>query len=157
MAVSSVKGCVSVAQERNSYSQNAELRWDNRSVKQGLKYQVLCRLTLLYILYILYADGWCLCLCVVSQRGPRGMHSLQVNVGLDKVSPAPCPSHTLLTKLQTNLRDRLEHTVLLGLCPPQPVSPHTCILCFSHAVIYSLGFSPIFENILVEIVAAVLI
>ncbi|XP_049888655.1 uncharacterized protein LOC126382681 [Epinephelus moara] len=92
MVVSSVKGCVSAAQEGNSYSQNAELRWDNRSIKQGLKYQ----------------------------RGPRGMHSLQVNVGLDKVSPAPCPSHTLLTKIQTNLRDRLEHTVLLGLCPPQP-------------------------------------
>ncbi|XP_068456308.1 uncharacterized protein [Clinocottus analis] len=92
MAVSLVKGCVSVGQEGNLYSQNAELRWDNRSVKQGMKYQ----------------------------RGPRGMHSLQVNVGLDKVSPEPCPSHTLLTKIQTNLRDRLEHTVLLGLCPPQP-------------------------------------
>ncbi|KAK5918982.1 hypothetical protein CgunFtcFv8_022916 [Champsocephalus gunnari] len=92
MAVSSIKGCVSVGQEGNSYSQNAELRWDNRSVKQGLKYQ----------------------------RGPRGMHSLQVNVGLDKVSPVPCHSHTLLTKIQTNLRNRLEHTVLLGLCPPQP-------------------------------------
>ncbi|XP_056277303.1 uncharacterized protein LOC130198189 [Pseudoliparis swirei] len=90
--VSLVKGCVSVGQEGNSYSQNAELRWDNRSVKQSMKYQ----------------------------RGPRGMHSLQVNVGLDRVSPAPCPSHTLLTKIQTNLRDRLEHTVLLGLCPPQP-------------------------------------
>ncbi|XP_070774929.1 uncharacterized protein [Enoplosus armatus] len=90
--MSSVKGCVSVGQEGNSYSQNAELRWDNRSIKQGLKYQ----------------------------EGLRGMHSLQVNVGLDKVSPAPCPSHTLLTKIQTNLRDRLEHTVLLGLCPPQP-------------------------------------
>ncbi|KAM7379044.1 hypothetical protein PAMP_004619 [Pampus punctatissimus] len=55
------------------------------------------------------------------QKGPRGMHSLQVNVGLDKVSPAPCSSHTLLAKVQTNLRDRFEHTVLLGLCPPQPV------------------------------------
>ncbi|CAK6952249.1 uncharacterized protein LOC121908222 isoform X2 [Scomber scombrus] len=92
MAVSSVKGCVSVGQEGNSYLQNAELRWDNRSVRQGMKYQ----------------------------RGPRGMHSLQVNIGLDKVSPAPCPSHTLLAKVQTNLRDRFEHTVLLGLCPPQP-------------------------------------
>ncbi|XP_039999666.1 uncharacterized protein LOC120798939 [Xiphias gladius] len=92
MVVSSVKGCVSVGQEGKSYSQNAELRWDNRSVKQSLKYQ----------------------------RGPRGMHSLQVNVGLDKVSPAPCPSHTLLAKVQTNLRDHLEHTVLLGLCPLQP-------------------------------------
>uniref|UniRef100_UPI0037E98E19 uncharacterized protein n=1 Tax=Semicossyphus pulcher TaxID=241346 RepID=UPI0037E98E19 len=92
VAVSSVKGCVSVGQEGNTYSQNAELRWDNRSIKQSMKYQ----------------------------KGPRGMHSLQVNVGLDKVSPTPCPSQTLLTKIQTNLRDRLEHTVLLGLCPPQP-------------------------------------
>ncbi|KAE8291162.1 hypothetical protein D5F01_LYC10756 [Larimichthys crocea] len=92
MSVSSVKGCVSVGQDANSYSQNAELRWDNRSIKQGMKYQ----------------------------RGPQGLHSLQVNVGLDKVSPAPCPSHSLLTKIQTNLRDRLEHTVLLGFCPPQP-------------------------------------
>nr|XP_020442398.1 uncharacterized protein LOC109951951 [Monopterus albus] len=93
MAVSFVKGCVSVGQEGNSYSQNAELRWDNRSVKQGMKYQ----------------------------RGPGGIHSLQVNVGLDKVSPAPCLSHTLLAKVQTNLRDHLEHTVMLGLCPPQPI------------------------------------
>lgn len=41
MAVSSVKGCVSAGQEGNSYSQSAELRWDNKSVKQGFKYQVL--------------------------------------------------------------------------------------------------------------------
>ncbi|XP_047445376.1 uncharacterized protein LOC125010660 [Mugil cephalus] len=92
MPVSSIKGCVSMSQERNSYSQNAELRWDDKSVKQGMKYQ----------------------------KGPKGMHSLQLNIGLDQVSPAPCPSHTLLAKVQTNLRDRLEHTVLLGLCPPQP-------------------------------------
>ncbi|KAM6989140.1 uncharacterized protein LKV04_008860 [Tautogolabrus adspersus] len=92
MVVSLIKGCVSVSQEGNSYLQNAELRWDNRSIKQGLKYQ----------------------------RGPQGTHSLQVNMGLEKVSPAPCPSHTLLAKIQSNLKDRLEHTVLLGLCPPQP-------------------------------------
>ncbi|XP_070830189.1 uncharacterized protein [Chaetodon trifascialis] len=102
MVVSSVKGCVSMAQEENSFSQNAELRWDNRSIKQGMKYQT----------------------------GPRGMHSLQVNVGLDRVSPGSCPSHTFLTKIQTNLRDRLEHTVLLGLCPPQP----TLLLSGSHRV-----------------------
>lgn len=41
MAVSSVKGCVSVGQEGNLYSQNSELRWGNKSVKQGMKYQVL--------------------------------------------------------------------------------------------------------------------
>lgn len=58
------------------------------------------------------------------------MHSLQVNVGLDRVSPAPCPSHTLLAKVQTNLRDHLEHIVLLGLCPLQPVSPHISSHCF---------------------------
>ncbi|CAB1444061.1 unnamed protein product [Pleuronectes platessa] len=92
MTISSVKGCVSVGQEGNTYSQNAELRWDNRSVRQGMKYQ----------------------------KGSRGVHSLQVNVGLEKVSPGPCPSHTLLAKVQSNLRDRLEHTVLLGLCPSQP-------------------------------------
>lgn len=40
MAVSSIKGCVSVGLEGNSYSQNAELRWDNKSVKQSMKYQV---------------------------------------------------------------------------------------------------------------------
>ncbi|KAK2822136.1 hypothetical protein Q5P01_022201 [Channa striata] len=92
MVVSFVKGCVSLGQESTSYSQNAELTWDNRSIKQGMKYQ----------------------------KAPRGMHRLQVNVELDKVSPAPCPSHTLLAKVQTNLRDHLEHTLLLGLCPPQP-------------------------------------
>ncbi|XP_054625428.1 uncharacterized protein LOC129177877 [Dunckerocampus dactyliophorus] len=91
-AVSLVKGCVSVSQNGNLYSQNAELRWDNRSVKQGMKYQ----------------------------RGARGMHSLHLNIDLDQVSPAPCPSHSLLTKIQTNLGDRFEYTVLLGLCPPQP-------------------------------------
>ncbi|XP_061654143.1 uncharacterized protein LOC133489262 isoform X2 [Phyllopteryx taeniolatus] len=89
---SPVKGCVSVSQEGSLFSQNAELRWDNRSVKQGMKYQ----------------------------KGARGMHSLHVNIGLDKVSPAPCPSQSVLTKIQTNLRDRFEYTVLLALCPPLP-------------------------------------
>ncbi|KAM4551263.1 uncharacterized protein PAE49_015110 isoform 2-T2 [Odontesthes bonariensis] len=92
MVVSSVKGCVSVGREGNSYSQNAELKWHNKSVKQGFKYQ---------------KSFW-------------GMHSLQVHVGLDRVSSAPCPSHTLLAKVQTNLMDRLEHTVLLGVCPSDP-------------------------------------
>lgn len=127
MAVSSVKGCVSAAQEGNSYSQNAELRWDNRSVKQGMKYQVrgstltqTC-LTLVLLFNIKSQSVFMGCF----QKGPRGMHLIQINVGLDKVSPAPCPSHTLLAKVQTNLRDHLEHMVQLGLCPPQPVSPHT--------------------------------
>ncbi|KAF7669802.1 hypothetical protein LDENG_00124500 [Lucifuga dentata] len=92
LGVSSLKGCVLVGQEGNSYSQNAELRWDNQSVKQGMKYQ----------------------------KGPKGMHSLQLSVGVENVSSAPCPSHTLLTKVQTNLRDRLEHSVVFGLCPPKP-------------------------------------
>ncbi|KAM6918282.1 uncharacterized protein FYW49_007906 [Xenentodon cancila] len=90
--VSSVKGCVSVAQEGNSYSQNAELKWGNSTVKQGVKYQ----------------------------KNLQGMHRLQFLASLDRVSPEPCPSHTLLAKVQTNLRDRLEHTVLLSICPPQP-------------------------------------
>ncbi|XP_068195919.1 uncharacterized protein [Antennarius striatus] len=91
-AVSPVKGCVSASQEGNSYSQNAELRWDDRSVQQGVKYQ----------------------------RSPGGVHRLQVTLGLDKVSPTPCPSHHILTKIQTNFRDRLEHSVLLSLCPTHP-------------------------------------
>ncbi|TKS80112.1 putative uncharacterized protein LOC400499 [Collichthys lucidus] len=60
------------------------------------------------------------CALFSTQQRGQGLHSLQLNVGLDKVSPAPCPSHSLLTKIQTNLRDRLEHTVLLSFCPPQP-------------------------------------
>uniref|UniRef100_A0AAV2JUM6 Vitellogenin n=1 Tax=Knipowitschia caucasica TaxID=637954 RepID=A0AAV2JUM6_KNICA len=91
-SLSPVKGCLSAVQEDNSYSQNAEFRWSNRSVKQGLKYQ----------------------------RGQRGLHSVQVNIWLDRVSPPPCLSHSLLFKLQTNLRDRLDHTLLLGICPSQP-------------------------------------
>lgn len=56
------------------------------------------------------------------QRAEQEMHNLQFSVGLEKVSPAPCPSHSLLVKIQTNLRDRLEHAALLGICPPHPVS-----------------------------------
>lgn len=41
MEVTSLKGCVSVSQEGNSYTQNSELRWNHKSIKQGLKYQVL--------------------------------------------------------------------------------------------------------------------
>lgn len=52
MSVSSVKGCVSVGQDANSYSQNAELRWDNRSIKQGMKYQVLCCVLCLFSLTV---------------------------------------------------------------------------------------------------------
>ncbi|XP_077359529.1 uncharacterized protein LOC144005296 isoform X2 [Festucalex cinctus] len=92
MVVSPIKGCISVSQEGNLFSENAELRWGNRSVKQGMKYQ----------------------------KGAGEMHTLHVNIGLDKVSPAPCPSHSVLTKIQTNLRDRFDYTVLLDLCPPQP-------------------------------------
>ncbi|XP_029970978.1 uncharacterized protein LOC115405521 [Salarias fasciatus] len=92
IAGSPVKGCVSVRQEGNSYLQNAELRWDNRSVKQSMNYQ----------------------------RGVQGTHTVQVNISLDRVSTAPCHSHTLQAKVHTNLRDRVEHAVLLGLCPSQP-------------------------------------
>ncbi|KAF3699111.1 putative uncharacterized protein LOC400499 [Channa argus] len=66
----------------------------------------------------------------LEQKGLQGVHRLQVNFELDKVSPAPCPSHTLLVKVQTNLRDHLEHTLLLGLCPPRP----TLSLSGSHRV-----------------------
>ncbi|XP_061695033.1 uncharacterized protein LOC133510744 isoform X2 [Syngnathoides biaculeatus] len=92
MAGSPVKGCISISHEGNLFSQNAELRWDNRSVKQGMKYQ----------------------------NGAGGMHSLHVNMVVDKVSPAPCPSHSVFTKIQTNLRDRIEYTALVALCPSLP-------------------------------------
>ncbi|KAM6948685.1 uncharacterized protein FYW47_016634 [Aplochiton taeniatus] len=87
-----VEGCVSGAQEGNSYSQNAELKWGDSSVRQGMKYQ----------------------------RSLEGMHTFQLDAGVENVSPAPCPSHSLLAQVHTNLRDRLEHTLLLGLCPPHP-------------------------------------
>ncbi|KAK7945813.1 hypothetical protein WMY93_001541 [Mugilogobius chulae] len=54
------------------------------------------------------------------QKGHRGLHSLQVNIWLDKLSPHPCLSHSFLAKIQTNLRNRLDHTLLLGICSPQP-------------------------------------
>lgn len=56
------------------------------------------------------------------QRAAQGMHNLQFSLGLEKVSPESCHSHSFLVKIQTNLRDRLEHTALFGLCPLQPVS-----------------------------------
>ncbi|XP_057713493.1 uncharacterized protein LOC130929889 [Corythoichthys intestinalis] len=87
-----MKGCVSVSQEGNVFSQNAELRWNNKSVKQGVSYQ----------------------------KGVGGTHKLQLNVALDKASPGHCSSHSILTKILSNLRDGLEYSVLLGLCPSQP-------------------------------------
>ncbi|KAM8838905.1 uncharacterized protein ACB058_015501 isoform 2-T2 [Synchiropus picturatus] len=92
MTLSTVKGCVSVGQEGNSYTQNAELSWEDRRIKQGMKYQ----------------------------KAARGMQSIQVNLGFVNLFPHPCHSRTLLAKIRSNLRDRLEHTVFFGLCPPEP-------------------------------------
>ncbi|XP_072544439.1 uncharacterized protein [Salminus brasiliensis] len=87
------QGCLSVAQEgKSSYSQSAELKWSDKRITQSLKYQ----------------------------RGSRGMHTVQVEAGVQNISPGPCPSHSLQAQMNTNLRDVLEHHVLLGLCPPQP-------------------------------------
>ncbi|XP_036072052.1 uncharacterized protein LOC112147563 isoform X1 [Oryzias melastigma] len=91
--MSTVKGCVTLSQEGNSYSQNVELKWDNKSVMQSATYQ----------------------------KDLQGVHSLQVHVDLDRVLLGSCPSQTFTVKVQTNLEDHLEHTVLLGWCPPQPV------------------------------------
>lgn len=41
MTASALKGCVSLSQEENSYSQNTVLEWDRRRVMQSAKYQVL--------------------------------------------------------------------------------------------------------------------
>uniref|UniRef100_A0A9J7Z687 Si:dkeyp-106c3.1 n=1 Tax=Cyprinus carpio carpio TaxID=630221 RepID=A0A9J7Z687_CYPCA len=87
-----MEGCVAVAQEGEAYSQNTELKWKDKRITQSMKYQ----------------------------EGVKGMHTLLVEVGAQNVSPSPCPSHSLLTQIHTNLRDRLEHHVQIGLCPPQP-------------------------------------
>ncbi|XP_035391907.1 uncharacterized protein LOC113570078 [Electrophorus electricus] len=87
------QGCILVAQEgKASYSQRAELKWSDKSITQSMKYE----------------------------RGAKGMHTVQVEAGVQNVSPRPCPSHTLRAKMHTNLRDIIEHHILLGLCPPQP-------------------------------------
>ncbi|XP_073705892.1 uncharacterized protein [Garra rufa] len=87
-----MEGCVAVAREGKAYSQNTELKWKDKRITQSMKYQ----------------------------GGVKGMHTLLVELGAQNVSPSPCPSHSLLTQIHTNLRDRLEHHVQIGLCPPQP-------------------------------------
>ncbi|KAM4557598.1 uncharacterized protein V3H82_017324 [Fundulus diaphanus] len=91
-AVSSGRGCVSMGYGGNMYSQTADVTWHNKSFRQGMTYQ----------------------------KSAQGLHGLQLYVDLDRVSPALCHSHMLLAKVQTNLRDRLEHRVELGVCPEQP-------------------------------------
>ncbi|KAI1882624.1 hypothetical protein AGOR_G00236800 [Albula goreensis] len=86
------QGCGSVAQEKNSYSQKAELSWGHKRISQAMSYQ----------------------------RGPRGMHSVQLEGGAENVSPSPCPSHSFLARVKTNCRSQLEHDLLLSVCPPQP-------------------------------------
>ncbi|XP_065125287.1 uncharacterized protein [Paramisgurnus dabryanus] len=87
-----MEGCFAVEMEGKAYSQNTELKWKDKRVTQSMKYQ----------------------------GGVKGMHTLLVEMGAQNVSPSPCPSHSLLTQIHTNLRDRLEHHVQLGICPPQP-------------------------------------
>ncbi|XP_063076045.1 uncharacterized protein LOC134466078 [Engraulis encrasicolus] len=87
-----VRGCASAAREGQSYTQNAELQWSDKRITQSMKYQT----------------------------GPKAMHTLQVEVGAENVSPSPCPSHHLQAQIHTNCRDTLEHHLLLGLCPPHP-------------------------------------
>ncbi|XP_039517178.1 uncharacterized protein LOC120471430 [Pimephales promelas] len=87
-----MEGCVAVAQEGKAYSQNTELKWKDKRITQSMKYQA----------------------------GVKGMHTLLVELRARNISPSPCPSHSLLTQIHTNLRDRLEHHVQFGLCPPQP-------------------------------------
>ncbi|KAG5286655.1 hypothetical protein AALO_G00017330 [Alosa alosa] len=87
-----MQGCLSAAREGQSYTQNAELQWSDKRITQSMKYQIR----------------------------PKAMHSLQVEVGAEQVSPSPCPTHHLLAQIHTNCRDSLEHHLLLGLCPPRP-------------------------------------
>ncbi|KAJ8011260.1 hypothetical protein DPEC_G00056310 [Dallia pectoralis] len=85
-----VEGCVSVAKEGNTYSQNAELKWEDKSLRQGFNYQ----------------------------RSVTGLHTVQLEAGAENLSPSPCSSHTFLGQIHTNLRDKLEHHLLVGICPP---------------------------------------
>ncbi|ROJ13809.1 hypothetical protein DPX16_19684 [Anabarilius grahami] len=87
-----MEGCFAVAQEGKAYSQNTEIKWKDKRITQSMKYQ----------------------------GGVKGMHTLLVELRAQNVSPFPCPSHSLLTQIHTNLRDRLEHHVQIGLCPSQP-------------------------------------
>ncbi|XP_015259914.1 PREDICTED: uncharacterized protein LOC107104429 [Cyprinodon variegatus] len=93
-SVSSGRGCVSVGHGGNLYSQTADVTWHNKSFRQGMTYQ----------------------------KSNQGLHGLQIYIDLDRVSPGPCHSHMFLAKVQTNLRDRLEHRVEVGICPEQPIS-----------------------------------
>ncbi|TRY85495.1 hypothetical protein DNTS_015852 [Danionella cerebrum] len=85
-------GCFAVAHEGTGYSQNSELKWKDKRLTQSMKYQ----------------------------GGSKGVHTLLVELGALNVSPSPCPSHFLITQIQSNLRDHLEHHVEIGLCPPHP-------------------------------------
>ncbi|XP_058251674.1 apolipophorins isoform X3 [Hemibagrus wyckioides] len=86
-------GCASMAQEgKFSFSQNAELKWGDKKMIQSMKYQ----------------------------KTDRGMHTVQMETSAQNISPGPCSSHTLRAQIHSNLKDLLEHHVLLGLCPPQP-------------------------------------
>ena len=75
-----------------------------------------------YIGYMSGGMGVFFMFCVSPQRGARGTHTLQLEGRAENVSPSPCPSHTLLAQVHTNCRNQLEHHLLLGLCPPHPVS-----------------------------------
>ncbi|XP_031416008.1 uncharacterized protein LOC116218434 isoform X3 [Clupea harengus] len=87
-----MQGCMAAAWEGPSYTQNTDLQWSDKRITQSMKYQI----------------------------GPKAMHTLQVEVGAENVSPSPCPTHHLLAQIHTNCRDTLEHHLLLGLCPPRP-------------------------------------
>ncbi|KAK3567891.1 hypothetical protein QTP86_027307 [Hemibagrus guttatus] len=86
-------GCASMAQEgKFSFSQSAELKWGDKKIIQSMKYQ----------------------------KTDRGMHTVQMEISAQNISPGPCSSHMLRAQIHSNLKDVLEHHVLLGLCPPQP-------------------------------------
>ncbi|XP_047657702.1 uncharacterized protein LOC113644112 isoform X2 [Tachysurus fulvidraco] len=86
-------GCASMAQEgKCSFSQGAELKWGDKRILQSMRYQ----------------------------KTDRGMYTVQMETSAQNISPGPCSSHTLRAQIQSNLKDVLEHHILLGLCAPQP-------------------------------------
>lgn len=159
MVVSSVKGCVSAGQEGNSYSQNAELRWDNRSVKQGMKYQVLCSTlngkTLISLTFSLSRDCCCfeeilLCFCVVSRRVRGECTAFRLMLAWTKCLPHPV-LHTHSWRRFRPTSGIAWSTRCCWASAPHSLWVQTCFGCFlSHAMINSLGFSPTSEDTLVR-------
>ncbi|MBN3298501.1 YP015 protein, partial [Amia calva] len=92
LPVVEVHACGRLLRQGQGYNQALELSWGSKKITESLHYQ---------------------------SRGV-GIHSLQLEAGVENVFPSSCPTQRLLARLETNCRDRLEHHFQLGLCSPNP-------------------------------------